>query len=215
MKRLPFTKNEFTQRAFGNVIKLNSGRGLLMFKQLFAVMNEILDEIITDYPTAVGEHKNQLAENLNVLKDMSDKYIEEWLAFEEKLGKLYGKHPLTEKKMEPEEYHSEAYGKGQGYFKLSMFEHAVQEFEKVVEHQPDFSLARLFMALCYYQMGSQDEAYRHFQWITSLSEDLKIKAICYHNMGCIQAKMQNMDKASEYFEMAYETDPSASFYSLS
>lgn len=187
-----------------------------MFKQLFEAMNEMLDEIIVAYPTASETEKNQLTDDISVLKTMSDTYIEEWLQFEEKLGKLNDK-PLTavETKVSPEEVNEEAYSRGQGYYNLLMFKHAAEQFEQVVEIHPDFTMARLYMALCYYQIDNQDEAYRHFQWITSLTEDVKIKAICFHNMGCIQANMENMDKASEYFEKALEVDPSASFYSLS
>jgi tetratricopeptide (TPR) repeat protein len=188
-----------------------------MFKQLFEAMNEMLDEIIVTYPTANGAEKSQLTDNLSVLKAMSDTYIEEWLLFEEKLGKLTMKQqvPKADTTIQPDELEDEAYERGQGYYKLLMFEHAAGQFEQVVEVHPDFLMARLYMALCYYQMGKHDEAYRHFQWVTSLTEDVKIQAVCFHNMGCIQAEMENMEKACEYFEKALEADPSASFYSLS
>lgn len=186
-----------------------------MFKQIFAVMNELLDEIINTYPTAVGIKKNQLSHNLSALKAMSDTYIEEWLKFEEKMGKLYNENPVNDKNKDLINLDAEAYEKAQGYFKLMMFEQAALQFNKVLHVQPDFCWARLYLAICYFQLGEQDEAYHQFHLITSLTEDIKIKAICYHHMGWIQAKIQNMDKASEFFGKAYEIDPSISFYSLS
>lgn len=191
-----------------------------MFKQIFEVMNELLDEIIVGYPETVGASKHQLHDNLNMLKAMSDSYIEEWLLFEEKLSHFYAKQPPTKKEsVNPVETNTDtntdAYDQAHGYFTLMMFEQAVKQFEEIIEHNPDFTEARMYLALSYFQMGKQFEAYRHFKLTTSLTEDHKIQAICYHNMGCIQIKMQNLDRACEYFDKALEMDPEASFYSLS
>ncbi len=66
-----------------------------MFKHLFSTMNEVLEEIQKEYPNSDVEKKAELDEQLQVLKTMSDEFIEAWLLFEEKLGKFYGAVPMS------------------------------------------------------------------------------------------------------------------------
>lgn len=183
-----------------------------MFKQLFATMNDVLDEIMKDYPTADLMKKQELQHKLGVLKSMSDAMIEEWLKFEEKLaGFLEGasNHPVAAEKAATEKaaFASDAFQKGQGYFELFMFDRAIREFEQVVKQHPDFLLARLYLAMGHLKTGNDAEAYRHFKFITSLTEHAKMKAISYNAMGCIQAKNENLEQAQEYFKLAYMADP--------
>jgi tetratricopeptide (TPR) repeat protein len=54
-----------------------------MFKHIFASMKEKLNEIMIDYPHANEDQKKLHDEQLSVLKQFSDTFIEEWLQFEE------------------------------------------------------------------------------------------------------------------------------------
>ena len=54
-----------------------------MFKHIFASMKEKLNEIMIDYPHANEDQKKLHDEQLSVLKQFSDAFIEEWLQFEE------------------------------------------------------------------------------------------------------------------------------------
>jgi tetratricopeptide (TPR) repeat protein len=188
-----------------------------MIKQLFETMNDVLDEIQKEYTTADQAHKHELSQKLNALKGMSDHLIEEWLNFEEKLGKLTQTitqqvpafaHPeLPTAPAEPG-YQSEAFSKGQGYFQLLMFDNAIQAFEQVVRQYPDFILGRLYLAMGHMRKGNESEAYRHFKFIISLTDHAPMKAISYNAMGCIQAKNDNLEQAQQFFKLAYMTDPS-------
>ncbi|WP_438445644.1 tetratricopeptide repeat protein [Gorillibacterium sp. sgz5001074] len=201
-----------------------------MFKQLFASMNDALDDIITQLPMASGAERAELEERLSVLKAMSDTCIEEWLLFEEKMGKLTGTAgaaPDDEAETHGHPSHSSvhteyampvaasavkestegSFSKGQGYYKLHMFRDAVEEFEQVVQLQPDFLMARIYLAMSYLRCGEYSDAYRHFQFLVPLTDDGKMKAISYNAMGYIQAENQNMDKAMEYFRLAHSADP--------
>jgi tetratricopeptide (TPR) repeat protein len=186
-----------------------------MFKHLFSTMNEVLDEIIKQYPLVKGEQKAALEDQLHVLKAMSDEFIECWLLFEEKLGQFYGSAPISTNTLHKELLELEIEGKqtteflrGQGYYKLFMYDKAIHEFELLVQRQPDFLLARIYLAMGYLRKGEYGEAYRHFQFLLPLTENSKMKAISYNAMGCIQVQNHNMDKAFEYFQKAYHTDPS-------
>jgi hypothetical protein len=43
--------------------------------------------------------------------------------------------------------------------------------------------------------------------ILPLTENKQLKAISYNAMGCIQLKKKNIQKAMEYFGLAYHSDP--------
>ncbi|BBH20953.1 hypothetical protein Back11_22980 [Paenibacillus baekrokdamisoli] len=57
-----------------------------MFKHVFASMNEKLNEIMIHYPNANADQKKLHDEQLAVLKQFSDTFIEQWLQFEEKMA---------------------------------------------------------------------------------------------------------------------------------
>jgi len=186
-----------------------------MFKHLFSTMNEVLEQIQREYPHTSGKKREALDEQLQVLKAMSDEFIESWLQFEEKLGKLYSAapdHPQHLKSELPEldisGKQSEEFKRGQGFYKLNMYDQAIREFEALLARQPDFVLARMYVAMGYLRKEEYGEAYRHFQFVLPLTDNTKMKAISYNAMGCIQIQNQNMEKAFEYFQQAYRHDPS-------
>lgn len=183
-----------------------------MFKHLFASMNEMLDEVSAQYGSAKGANKKELQEKLRALKAMSDTFIEEWLLFEEKLTAFYQTHhPLFLDAQDPELVgkHTELFVKGQGYYKLLMFDEAIREFSVIVREQPDFTLARVYLAMSYLRKGEETESYNHFLFLSKITDNNQMKAISFNAMGCIQAFNKNMDKALEYFNLAFRTDPSS------
>lgn len=185
-----------------------------MFKHLFTSMNEMLDEVAVYYSTAAGVHKQELEEKLHMLKTMSDTFIEEWLLFEEKLACFYrDQQPvaaLTDgMKTELGDVRSAEFVRGQGYYKLMMFSEAIREFTVLVREQPDFTLARLYLAMSFLQKGDISDSYGHFIFLSQCTHNHQIKAISCSAMGCIQMQEQNVDKASEYFNLAFQSDPSS------
>ncbi|NHN28685.1 tetratricopeptide repeat protein [Paenibacillus agricola] len=182
-----------------------------MFKHLFISMNEMLDEVAGQYPDAVGVQKRELDHKLNTLKSMSDTLIEEWLLFEEKLSAFYGLSaaPPASPKIDPELDHhrSEGFIRGQGYYKLLMYSEAIHEFTDIVHVQPDFTLARLYLAMCFLQKGEVSEGYSHFYFLSQITENRHIKAIACTAMGCIQMQGANAEKAFRLFNQAFQADP--------
>ncbi|OXM88033.1 hypothetical protein [Paenibacillus rigui] len=184
-----------------------------MFKHLFASMNEMLGEVSAQYATAKGSDKKELQEKLQALKAMSDTFIEEWLLFEEKLAAFYQTHhPLFADSVQDPELagkHSEDFARGQGFYKLLMFDEAIKEFSTLVRHDPEFTLARVYLAMSYLRNGEETESYSHFHFLSQITNNNQMKAISFNAMGCIQAYKHNMDKALEYFNMAFRSDPSS------
>ncbi|MBE1445924.1 tetratricopeptide repeat protein [Paenibacillus sp. OAS669] len=185
-----------------------------MFKHLFASMNEMLDEISAQFATATGSRKKELQEKLRVLKAMSDTFIEEWLLFEEKMASFHQQHhqeSTLSKVLDPElgGKRSDEFLRGQGFYKLLMFDEAIREFSGIIRKYPDFTLARIYLGMSYLRKGDTAESYNHFLFTSQLTDNNQIRAISYNAMGCIQAQNRNLDKAFEYFNLAFQTDPSS------
>lgn len=190
-----------------------------MFKHLFDTMNEMLDETAKRYPYANTAERSKLDEQLQVLKAMSDECIEQWLLFEEKMREFYlykhqylsvSKANSTAERTENQltEEQSKEFNKGQGYYKLSMYDEAISSFSHLVKQNPQFMLGRAYLAMGHMRKGNHYEAARHFQFLIKITNNTKLKAISYNIMGCIQYEQRNLDKAVEYFTKAFQYDPS-------
>jgi tetratricopeptide (TPR) repeat protein len=192
--------------------------GIGMFEQLFITMKELLDEISIRYDAASATEKIKLNDQLVMLKNMSDQFMEHWLEFEERLAAFYAQdHEVenvpvvadddTEDKPQLPVRVDGGFEKAQGFYKLYMFDQAVKELEKLIQLQPDDLLARIYLAMGYLRLGEDGDAYPHFQMILPLTENNQLKAISYNAMGCIQVRKKNMQKAMEFFKLAYHSDP--------
>ncbi|GAB2692109.1 hypothetical protein ACFQWB_11230 [Paenibacillus thermoaerophilus] len=199
-----------------------------MFKHLFGVMNEMLDELARRYADpAHADSLDELDRELAELKRMSDQCIEGWLLFEERISRLSAlrhgssaegdsvKHSAQTDGNELDEWtamhlkarENAAFEQAQGYYQLRMYDEAIRLLEPLAERQPDFILARLYLAMGYLKSERFEDAYRQFQFVQSFSEHAKIKSISFNAMGCIQAKRLYPEKAAELFKLAYEADP--------
>jgi len=191
-----------------------------MFKQLFATMHEVLDEVVKQYPTAGQAKREMLKEQVQTLKTMSDDCIELWLSFEERFRALLTALEPSESYSTPLEQgdvelggedesgrRSEEFQRAQGYYLLRMYDRAVKEFEFVLKRHPESLLARAYLAMGYTRLGDFAEASRHFSLLIPLTDNATMKAISYNIMGCIHFEKQNVDKATEYFSKAYHSDP--------
>lgn len=184
----------------------------MLFQHVFAEMSGMLDEIIHYYPEANGPERQELASKWQLLKHMSDGIIEEWLSFEEKLGQFRqsGVSPDGGSIPAPElpEMKSDAYVKGQGYYKLMMFSQALMQFSQVVEEYPDSAVARTYLAMCHLHLDEGQQAVPHFWRVLECSDSKRLRSIIYNALGCIEAQNGARLKAKEYFTLAHYHDPS-------
>lgn len=190
-----------------------------MFQHMFSTMNEMLNRIMEQYPSAGIEEKQQYDQQINELKKASDSCIEQWLEFEEKLSEFKPEIEFKEEKFSKEigcnmndlEIPIEAaaiISKGQGYYKLFMFPQAAAQFQTAIMHSPECNLARLFLGMTHMHLQNWNEAQRHFQLLIVLTDFPKWLALGYNALGCIQAVHTNMAQAEKLFLKAYEVCPS-------
>jgi len=183
-----------------------------VIQPFFSAMNDVLDEMIERYPKSSPEEKLALEEQWNVLKSMSDDIIESWLALEEKMGdyRRQRQESAVGQDMsvmtQPIEWPA-PFVKGQGYFKLQMFRECACQFEELLAHYAEWSVARLYLAMSRMHLGEFAEAHRHFQLVAGTADEPKLQAIAYNAMGCVQAVQANLAQAQWFFRKAAELDP--------
>ncbi|MCD9021158.1 tetratricopeptide repeat protein [Cohnella silvisoli] len=177
-----------------------------MIRQWFATMNDVLDDLILRYPQAASEEKKVLQQQWDMLKTVSDDIIESWLQFEDKMG-LFRELQQQTAQVTEQQKQLDCYVKGQGYFKLQMFKHSSEQFEEAIAVYPDFIGARMFLAMSRMHMKQWNEAQRHFQFITAITDEARMQAIAYNALGCISAVYAHLEQAQSYFHKALESDP--------
>lgn len=184
-----------------------------MFQHLFAEMNKVLQEIVTDYPTAEGARRNELICNYNMLHRLSDKVMDEWLAFAEKLSHVRESVDFSTvveevvPEQEAPELCMESFVRGQGYYKLLMYKKCIEQFKEVILPYPDSQAARLYLAISYLQEGEGEEAWIHLNHMLGLIRETKLKAMVYNAMGCIRASQERYTEAQKLFGLSLEHDP--------
>lgn len=184
-----------------------------MFQHLFAEMNKMLQEIARDYPSSEGEYRNELIRKYNMLHRLSDKVMDEWLAFAEQLSQF---REQTELALEPEEevpqqeapeLAMDSFVRGQGYYKLLMYGKCIQQFQEVIRRYPDSLAGRLYLAMAYLQEGDGETAWSHLNHMLALIRESKLKAMIYNALGCIRASQERFLEASELFGLSLQHDP--------
>lgn len=183
----------------------------MMFEHMFAEMNEMLDEITTKYPSANGAKKQELDYKWNLLKDMSDGIIEEWLTFEEKLGELQQScgnlHKQDHSKCSNEEIvKAPEFVKAQGYYKLLMFNQAYSLFHQLHAKYPQSELVYTYLGMCAMHLQQYGKAVQYLGEVLELTSSPRTRAIIYNALGCIAATDKRMAEAKEYFLLAHHND---------
>lgn len=188
-----------------------------MLQQVFETMNELLDEVIAQYPQAKGKRKQELEHQVILLRSMSDHIMEEWLRLEERLSLVKpnkGKGnavcpqpcPVQENKASMPDY-GDPYQRGQGYYLLMMYKEAVKYLEQAAQLHPDNIEVRAYLAMSHLHVGNCQEAGDHFQLLIPLADNNSIKAIACNALGCIHAKQNQFTEAEVFFQKALELDP--------
>ncbi|MBL0388554.1 tetratricopeptide repeat protein [Tumebacillus sp. ITR2] len=248
-----------------------------MFEKPFSLLNRAVDRIEVQLQEADSEQRRILGEELVALRNACDKYVEQWLSFEERVSELSEEynleldgtlpspelHAIQEKlaalqngetpfaviegePTEPEEEKSAAsasavppnsklpgkkgttltyqvgdgqslrprdelmvrsFRRGVGYFDLLMFPEAMEEFERVLELDGDFLVARLYLAFGCLSQGEYERASTHLNLITGREEDEFLQATIHSTYGHIFVAQEEYESALVEFEMAAKLLP--------
>ncbi|MEK3787716.1 hypothetical protein [Paenibacillus sp. FSL K6-1230] len=185
-----------------------------MFKHVFAEMNDMLDEIMKYYPSAQGPRKEELMYKWGLLRRMSDSMIDQWLAFEEKMSDMravqqqHNAGPVHSDVDAYPELTLDACTRGIGYFRLTMYREAAEQFGQVLAVYPQSLMAHMYRAISNLYNDYFQEAASGLRQALELTSDAKTKAVLYNALGCAETKSSNVEAALQYFKLALNYDPS-------
>lgn len=206
----------------------------MLLTHYFSTLIEQLVKIEKAMKQANSERKQALYLEVLNLRAASDRIVEEWLRFEEKLVSVQrafqeeeAEEGLMPPVLEAEKTASSAsdsgsnanseiylsrplamrFRQGQGYFMLSMYEQAVQSFADVVEEAPDMEIARLYLAFGFLFSRRRDIAAPQFRLLLQTSTHAFIRAASASALGCIAALEEQIDQSLLFFEQALAAYP--------
>ncbi len=221
------------------------------FSKIFADLERVEKELIK---VGSNQEKRQACyERLLELRKRMDRYVEHWLAFEEKINKLQEKYDFLlpdelpesflqafnsvmsetedsydqtqhfeERKLTPmimpleNEASIRSFRRGLGFMELAMMDEAIAEFREVVSQEPDLILAHLCLGVAYTERGNADEAMRELRLVQALTKEPQTNAIVHNALGNLYADKECYDNALQEFEKVVELDPdfSAAYFNL-
>lgn len=94
--------------------------------------------------------------------------------------------------------------RGLGFYDLSMTNEAVEEFEKLVELEPNFIMGHFFLGHVYLHKQEYDKGEKELRLVLALTEDQQIKGMAYNTLGNIYAARGKHELALEEFLLALE-----------
>ncbi|BAU28855.1 tetratricopeptide repeat protein [Aneurinibacillus soli] len=204
----------------------------MLLTHYFSTLIEQLTKIEAAMKQANPERRQALYLEVLHLRTASDRIVEEWLRFEEKLVSVQRAFETEESEEDclvsneagaidkgdssASSSNSEIYlsrplamrfRQGQGYFTLSMYEQAVQSFAGVVEEAPDMEIARLYLAFGFWLSRRQDVASAQFHLLLQTSSHAFIQAASASALGCIAALDGQTEQSLVLFEQALAAYP--------
>ena len=185
-----------------------------MFKHIFDELKKELDEVAEELEGKKSS-VDQILKRWKEIKKVSDDIVEGWLSLEEKMCELSEKlekqsDDKSEKITVSITKHKEkdiSFRKGQGFYHLTMYPEAAQQFEAALTTSPDNDIARLYYALSKYSLKDYDAALQAFQILLASSEDPKILSVSHHMIGNYLASNDNLERSASHFNKAVEHDP--------
>ena len=99
-----------------------------------------------------------------------------------------------------------SFRRGIGYFDLSMMKEAVEEFNKVIEREPDFMAGHFYLGLAYGEMGRYEKALKEFNLILAINHNQKFRAVVHNCRGNVFAEQERYEEALKEFKKALELD---------
>jgi tetratricopeptide (TPR) repeat protein len=189
----------------------------MKIQQIFHTLTERLEQVEQQWQKGSG--LEEVHQELQELRQISEEIIEAWLSFEERLSHLQKQiRPGTSQESEQaaqlqqlatalitedeEQYRyrsAEEWRKGKAYYDLMMFEHALPHLELALKKYPDFEYARLLLGHSYLASGHVDKARYHLQFLTETSSDRAWEWLALHALACMEGDQQNFDQALYLF----------------
>lgn len=206
----------------------------MKFEEYFQTLLHQIDRIERDWETADTNRQLMLATELREHREISDRIVDQWIQYEEKLSNLIKKikssaqalkenshippAPVTEmqKKDDLLESYQHLFRKGEGFYHLRLFEDAKKHFATLLAEYPDWEHGRLYYGYSLLFSDEKEAALKEFRLLSRSACSPKVAAISYNAIGSILAQERHYMEAEQSFQAALETvsDHPESLYNL-
>ncbi|MEW9669801.1 tetratricopeptide repeat protein [Ammoniphilus sp. 3BR4] len=161
-------------------------------------MTKLQNKLQGHLPYTTGNMDAELAE---MPDEVAEKIFKELMKLEDKPSKK----PEMVSFLSGQAAH--CFRKGQGYYSLLMYGHAVKHFQEVLEEEPELDIARLFLGFSLMMDGQWDQAEHQFHFIGKTTENRLLKATALNAQGSLLAGAEKWDQALFHFEGAIGAYP--------
>ncbi len=98
-----------------------------------------------------------------------------------------------------------SFRRGLGFYDLYMLEEAIQEFENLVQLEPDFIMGHFLLGHAYSHKGDHEKGEKEFRLVLALTKDPLLKGMVYNALGNIYAEGGKYEQALEEFLLSRES----------
>lgn len=107
----------------------------------------------------------------------------------------------------PTEEMARAFRRGIGFYDLYLFQEAIGEFEKVIQLDSDFVIARIYLALGYLARKEYEQAVRHLRLASLSAQGPLLRAAVHTIFAHVYANLGEYGQAAEEFSRVVELAP--------
>lgn len=193
----------------------------MLMEEWFQSLRAKAESVERKWPEATEQERLELAEQLMELRKISDRIVDLWLQFEEKLSHVIrfikqseGELPkqdeqdiqqlFAENDVHPD-FHM--FRKGEGFYHLRLYQDAKTCFADLLRQSPDWESGRLYYAYSLLFCDEKEAALKEFRLLGKSASSPSVVAISFNAIGCILAEEKQWLEAQQAFKSALEVQP--------
>jgi tetratricopeptide (TPR) repeat protein len=193
----------------------------VLMEDWFQTLRAKAESVEQKWQGASEQEKLELADQLFQLRKISDRIVDLWLQFEEKLSNVIRHIKLLEgqvpKQAEPDDQPQPAekdvppdvhmFRKGEGFYHLRLYQDAKTCFADLLKQSPDWESGRLYYAYSLLFCNEKEAALKEFRLLSKSASSPVVAAISCNAIGCILAEEEQWLEAEQAFKTALEAQP--------
>lgn len=194
----------------------------MLIEEWFQTLLTKAETVERKWQGASESEKLQLADQLFELRKVSDRVVDLWLQFEEKLSNVIREIKTTEAQkdkvsakdvtgdLQEEENpgsYTHMFRKGEGFYHLRLYQDAKRCFADLLQDSPDWESGRLYYAYSLLFCDEKEAAMKEFRLLGKSASSPKIVGISYNAIGCILAEEEQWLEAAQAFKTALAVQP--------
>jgi tetratricopeptide (TPR) repeat protein len=195
----------------------------MLMEEWFQALRTKAESVEQKWQGASEQEKLELADELFELRKISDRIVDLWLQFEEKLSHVIGhikqfegqhpkeakaeEHPLPVQLNDDDMPDVHMFRTGEGFYHLRLYQDAKRCFADLLQESPDWENGRLYYAYSLMFCDEKEAAMKEFRLLSKSASSPAVAAISYNAVGCMLAEEEQWLEAAQAFKTALEAQP--------